>query len=285
MPSSFVSQLPYALFIIALFLAYGHLVRRGVFAGRNIVFAGIVVGLIAAGASHFQVPAAVRAQTPWPVLLIGPLLMLACSAVCVAFAYRAQQVVEAARFDVGDTTVIVRYSPAGRIEADALILPALTTLRMLGGVPGAVGIAAGASVEREALAQAPVNLGKIVRTGGGRLAVEHVFHAAVGEPLRGVDAATLRRALESATQQARKAGAETLAVPVGSLRGLDLGRVAGVTADAVLKQRRAFSQIVFVALDVRSVATVRAAVERAVAAAQNPAGREGKPFSAAERIS
>lgn len=268
--SPLAAQLPYAVFVVALFLGYSHLVRRGTLAGRNIVRAGAAVGLVAAAASFFQVAPETRAQTTLPVLLVGPLMMLVCTAVCVAFAYRAQKVVEAARFALGDTTVIVRYSPASGIAADALLLPALTTLRMLGGVPGAISIAGGPSIEREAMRVAPVNLGKVVMTGAGRLAVDHIFHAAACEPPRAADANVLRRALESAAQQARKAGAETIAVPVGSLRGLGIERVAGVTVEAVLKQRRAFSEIVFVALDVRSTNVIAAAVASAVEAASHP---------------
>jgi O-acetyl-ADP-ribose deacetylase (regulator of RNase III) len=279
--SPLAAQLPYAVFIIVLFLGYSNLVRRGTLAGRNIVLAGAVVGLIAAAASFFQVAPETRAQTALPVLLVGPFMMLVCTAVCVAFAYRAQKVVEAARFTLGDTTVIVRYSPASRIEADALLLPALTTLRMLGGVPGALRVAGGPDIEREALRAAPVNPGKVVMTGAGRLAVDHVFHAAVGEPLRPVDAGVLRRALEGAAQQARKAGAETIALPVGSLRGLGVERVAAVAAEALLKQRRAFSEIIFVALDVRSTSMVAAAVSKAVEAVtarprQQPANRSSE---------
>ncbi len=274
--SPLAAQLPYAIFVVALFLFYSHLVRRGTLAGRNIVLAGAVVGLVAAAASFFQIAPQTRAQTPLPVLLVGPLMMLVCAAVCVAFAYRAQKVVEAARFALGDTTIIVRYSPASGIEADALLLPALTNLRMLGGVLGAISVAGGPSIEREAMRVAPVNLGKVIMTGAGSLAVNHVFHAAVCEPLRPADANVLRRALESAAQQARKAGAETIAVPIGSLRGLEIERVAAVTAEAVLKQRRAFSEIVFVALDVRGTNVVAAAVAKAVedvARSPRPAGR------------
>jgi O-acetyl-ADP-ribose deacetylase (regulator of RNase III) len=111
--------------------------------------------------------------------------------------------------------------------------------------------------------------------------VDHVFHAAVGEPLRPVDASVLRRALEGAAQQARKAGAETIALPVGSLHGMSVERVAAVAAEALLKQRRAFSEIIFVALDVRSTSMVAAAVSKAVEAVtarprQQPANRSSE---------
>jgi O-acetyl-ADP-ribose deacetylase (regulator of RNase III) len=263
--STLAGQIPYALFVISLFLAYGTLVRRGVVSGRGILAAGALVGAAAVAASFFNIPAAQRQALPLPVLLSGPVVMALCSAFCVAFAYRAQQVVDLARFDRGDTRIIVRYAPASRIEADVLLLPAMTSLRLLGGVAGAVGIAAGAAVEREARARGPIGPGKVVATGAGRLSVGRVFHAAAYDPGRPADAGALRRALENGAQQARKAGAETVAVPVGSLPGLPLDRVAAVCVEALLKHRHAFSEIVFVALEVRSGPPVRDAIARAMA--------------------
>jgi O-acetyl-ADP-ribose deacetylase (regulator of RNase III) len=203
--------------------------------------------------------------------------MALCALFCVWFAYRSQQVSDLARFDLGDTRVVVRCAPAGRIEADAMLLATSTSLRMLGGVPGAVGVAGGlAAIEREALAAAPASLGKVVATGAGRLAVDRIFHAAVHEPLRAVDQGQLRRGLESAAQQARKAGAETVAVPVGVLRGMPFARGARIAAEAVLKHRRAFSEIVFVALAVQSGPALRAAVEEVVQELSAPGAGAGQ---------
>ncbi len=267
MPSPLLSQLPYALFIIALFLAYGAVVRRGLVSGRAIIGVGVLVGALAVAASFLNIPAPVRQRAPLALVLFAPGLMAACAALCVTFAYRAQKVADLATFEIGDTRIVVRYAPASRIQADALLLPAMTTLRMLGGVPAAIRAAGGAGIEKEALASAPAGIGKVVSTTGGRLGVDRVFHVAVHEPLRPVEEVTLRRGLESAAQQARKAGAESVALPLGALRGLPAAKVAAAAAEAMLKQRRAFSEITFVVLEARSAPPIREAIERVVTAA------------------
>lgn len=258
------SQIPYAVFVVSLFLAYGALVRRGVVTGRAIIGVGILVGVAAAAASYVNIPPLVRQQMPLPLLLIAPGSMALCAAVCIAFAYRSQKIEDLAVHTLGDTRIVVRYTPANRIEADALLLPTVTTFRPLGGLSGAVGVAAGSAPEKEAQAVAPAKVGKVVATTGGKLRVTRIFHVAVHEPLRPVEAAPLRRGLENAAQQARKAGAETIAVPVGALRGLPVAQGATITAEAVLKQRRAFSEIVFVVLELRHAPIVRDAVAKAV---------------------
>ena len=258
------SQVAYILFILCLFLFYGSLVRRGFIAGRAIIGVGVIVGIVAATVSFFHIPLETRRQSPLLFLVLPPAMMALCAAVCVWLAYRAQTVLELATFSVGDTRVGVRYAPAARIEADALLLTTTTVGRMLSSVSAAVGIAAGSQVEKAVVSQAPLGIGKVVATGGGRLAVDQVFHAAVHEPQRPVTEAALRRGMENAAQQARKAGAETIAVPVGSVRGIPLPRAAEIVAEAVLKQRRAFLDITFVALDMRSAPVIREAVERAV---------------------
>lgn len=264
--SSLASQIPYMLFVVSLFLVYGALVRRGVVAGWAILGVGVVVGAAAVTASFFNIPLELRREMPPLLIASGPGAMALCAAFCVAFAFRAQKVVDLASFSLGDTTVIVRYSPAARLDADALILPTSTGLRMRGGVAGALAVAGGPGIETEARAKAPIGIGKVVATGGGRLAVDRVFHAAVSAPGSVVEAAALRRGLEAALGQARKSGAETLVVPIGGLRGLSAGQVATVAAEALLKQRSAFSQIVFAALDLRGGETVRRAVEAVVVA-------------------
>lgn len=264
------SQIPYALFVVSLFLFYGMLVRRGIISGRAIIGVGVIVGVAAAAASFLHLPAPARRDMPLALLMTGPAVMGLCAAFCVTFAYRSQKVQDIASWDVGDTKIIVRYAPASRIEADALLLTTTTRLRLLGGVPGAIGMASGVAVEKEALIYAPVKSGKAVITGGGRLAVDHIVHAAVSEPLRPVEEGPLRRALENAAQQARKAGAETIAVPIGGLRGLPLSRVAVITAETILKQRRAFAEIVFIALDMPSSRILQEAAATAVNAALTP---------------
>lgn len=257
-------QLPYFLSIISLFWVYGTAVRRGYLAGRAIVGVGVFVGLIAVAASFLNFPPDLRRTLPLPLLLLPPASMAVCAAVCVWYAYRAQRVEDIMATEIEGTRVIARYAPARRIATDALLLPTATTLRMAPGTAAALATVGGAAITREARASAPVPLGKVVATGGGPLPVERIFHVAVYEPLRAADEAALRRGLENAAQRARKAGAKRLAVPVGPLPGLPLHRVAVVTLEAVLKQRRSFEEIVFVALVERSLPALRDALARTI---------------------
>ncbi len=263
-----LSQIPYAIFVIALFVGYGILVRRRVFEGRNILLAGAVVGVLAVAAATLNALPQ-RTVLPLPLLLINPLMMGIVTVYCVWFSYRQQRVEDVATLAVGDTKVIVRVCSAFRIpDADALLLPTSTAMRMLGGVPGAIGIASGGAAEREARQSAPVGMGKVIATSGGRLAVARIFHVAVYDAGRGVDENALRKGVESAAQQARKSGAESVVLPVGAYRPLSAARVAAVVAEGVLKQRRAFAEIVFVALEPRDADAIVQAVTSAVEAAQ-----------------
>jgi len=203
-----------------------------------------------------------------PLLFLGPGLMGACAAFCVSLALRAEKAVDLATLQVGDTKIIVRACLPSRLpDADALILPTSTTLRMRGGLPGAISTAAGSAVETEVLQSAPTGMGKVVVTGAGRLPVGRVIHVAVYEPPHRVEATTLRRGIEAACQQARKAGAESLVIPVGGWRGLPVAEATRVIAEAALKQRKAFGEIVFAVFEPPLGKIVQTAVEQAVTAA------------------
>jgi O-acetyl-ADP-ribose deacetylase (regulator of RNase III) len=205
--------------------------------------------------AYFSLPAPERAQAPLGLLLVSPLTMLVTATACTLIVYRSQRVQPMASYHLGDTLVDVCYSPAALINADALLLPISTALRLVGGGGGmlsAIGAAGGPAIERELRAAGRVGVGKVVRTGGGRLNVDYVFHAVAYEPLRPAEEGHVRRALENAAQQARKKGLEHIAVAVGPLRGLTTRQAAVASVEAILRQRRAFARITFVALDVRS---------------------------------
>jgi O-acetyl-ADP-ribose deacetylase (regulator of RNase III) len=264
-------QLPYFLFIVVLFLGFGQAVRRGRVTGRAILVTGALVGLAAAAASlvaaYFSLPAGERAQAPLGLLLVSPLTMLVTATACTLIVYRSQRVRTMANYHLGDTVVDVCYSPAALIHADALLLPVSTALRLVGGGGGmlsAVGAAGGPAIERELRAAGRVGAGKVVRTGGGRLNVDYLFFAVAYEPLRPTEEGHLRRALENAAQQARKIGLDHIAVAVGALRGMTPRQSAVASVEAVLRQRRAFAQITFVALDVRSAQTLAEAAQSVV---------------------
>jgi O-acetyl-ADP-ribose deacetylase (regulator of RNase III) len=263
---AFAAQLPYFLFVLSLFLIYGALVRRGVVSGRGVLWAGLGFGAVAVAASAIN---GIKQGLPPAFLAYNLFLMTGTAAFCVIFSYRQQRVIDLATFTAGDTKVIVRQAPATKLpDAQALLFPATTTLRMTGGIPGALGIAAGPTVEKEAMAQGPVGTEKVVETGPGKLPVGRLYHVAVNDPARPADAALLKRAMSKAALAAKNAGAESVVVPVGVYGGLSVAKMTQAVAEGVLRQRKAFAEVVFVVLEGRdadpAIEAVRAAVEAAV---------------------
>jgi O-acetyl-ADP-ribose deacetylase (regulator of RNase III) len=200
---------------------------------------------------------------------MNPGAMALCTAYCVVISYRMHKVEDLATFALGDTKVIVRICPATKMpDAQALLLPGFTTLRLGFGVPGQVGNAAGEALEKEAAPHAPVGVGKVVETGPGKLAVGRVYHVAVTEPGKRVRAADMKRFVGQAALAARKANAESLCVPLGVYPGLNVLDASSAIAEGVLKQRKAFAEIVFLVLEARDGKEALAGVNRALKAVE-----------------
>jgi O-acetyl-ADP-ribose deacetylase len=99
------------------------------------------------------------------------------------------------------------------LEVDAIANAANNHLWMGSGVAGAIKRAGGEEIEREAVAQGPIEVGDALATGGGKLAARWVIHGAVmGQDLR-TDAELVRRTTESCLRVADELGVESLALP------------------------------------------------------------------------
>jgi len=83
-------------------------------------------------------------------------------------------------------------------DTDAIVNAANNALWMGAGVAGAIKARGGVEIEREAMAQGPVEPGACVVTSAGRLAARHVIHAAV----MGQDLVTSPVAIKRATLHA-----------------------------------------------------------------------------------
>ncbi len=265
-PSQVTRLIPYFLLVLILYTTYGILVRRGTIKGKNIVWSGIGIGVVAVIASIIFILPDYRQGVPLPVLLIHPIMMAAVTAYCVGLTYRSQKVQTHSTYILGDTKVLVISCLASSIpDADALLLPGNTTLKMVGGLAGPIGFAAGAEADKAMAKNGPVGMGKVVEGAPGRLAVGRIYQVAVQEPLKDATAATLKRGMESVVLAARKGEAESVAIPLGGLRGLATSQCMEIMAEAVLKQRKAFGEIVFFALDARTAtlgdATIRKFIE------------------------
>ncbi len=114
------------------------------------------------------------------------------------------------------------------VEADAIANAANDHLWMGAGVAGAIKRAGGDEIEREAMAQGPVEPGTAVATTAGRLRARYVIHGAVmGQDLR-TNAELVRRTTRACLALADELGCESLALPAfgTGVGGFPLGECA-----------------------------------------------------------
>ena len=143
------------------------------------------------------------------------------------------------------------------LAVDAVANAANDHLWMGAGVAGALKRAGGEEIEREAVAQGPIEVGDAVVTGAGRLPARWVIHAAVmGQDLR-TSAEAIRSATRRTLELADSLGAESVALPAfgTGVGGFPLDECARI----MVSEARAF--------DGRSVQRVVFAVWGAEAAA------------------
>lgn len=124
---------------------------------------------------------------------------------------------------------------------------------MGGGVAGAIKAAAGDEVEREAVAQGPIEPGEAVVTSAGRLGppIRWVVHAATMGPDLQTSEAYIRAATASALRAAEQAGARSVALPAlgTGVGGFSLERAAEVMVEEarrVVDTGTSLERIVFV---------------------------------------
>jgi O-acetyl-ADP-ribose deacetylase len=117
-----------------------------------------------------------------------------------------------------------------QLEVDAIANAANDHLWMGAGVAGAIKRAGGAEIEREAVAQGPIEVGDAVATGAGRLSARHVIHGAVmGQDLR-TNGDLVRRTTRRCLGLADELACRSLALPAfgTGVGGFPLGECARI---------------------------------------------------------
>jgi O-acetyl-ADP-ribose deacetylase (regulator of RNase III) len=174
----------------------------------------------------------------------------------------------------GRTTLAALRGELIEQPVEAIVIAANQRGAIGTGAAGAVRVAGGAAIEREAMEQAPLALGGAIATTSGKLAergVALIIHAVVAERL--AEASTLelvRRATAAALALAEEHRVRSLAVPaVGSGTGpnhLRTGAVAEAVVDEVIAHLRRtqtrLERVVFVARDEDDVAVFAEAIAR-----------------------
>jgi len=151
------------------------------------------------------------------------------------------------------------------LELDALANAANSSLWMGAGVAGAIKRAGGEEIEREAVAQGPIEPGEAVATTGGRLHARWVIHGAAMGPDLATSAKLIRRATRSCLQLADGLGAHSLALPAfgTGVGGFPVDEAARIMVDVVTAfEPESLEEVVFAVFG----DAARDAFERALAA-------------------
>jgi O-acetyl-ADP-ribose deacetylase len=134
------------------------------------------------------------------------------------------------------------------LDVDAIGNAANNALWMGAGVAGAIKRSGGEEIEREAVAQGPIEVGDAVATGGGRLRAKHVIHGAVmGQDLR-TSAELVERTTTRCLEVADELGAGSLALPAfgTGVGGFPLDECARIMVAAVRRyEPRKLQRVVF----------------------------------------
>jgi O-acetyl-ADP-ribose deacetylase (regulator of RNase III) len=101
-------------------------------------------------------------------------------------------------FPLPPLTIEVLEGDISTRQVDAVVNAANNELWMGSGVAGAIKARGGVEIEKEAMAQGPIQPGESVVTTGGRLPAAHVIHAAA----MGQDLMTSARLIEASTRSA-----------------------------------------------------------------------------------
>lgn len=154
------------------------------------------------------------------------------------------------------------------IEADveAIVNAANSQGLMGGGVAGFLKKAAGAEVEREAVSQAPIPVGRAATTGAGALdKFRAIIHAPTMErPAMRIPPENVYQATGGALRAAEEAGFQSLAVPgMGTgVGGVDHGEAARQMVRAIRDfEGESLSRVVLVDIDEAMVKAWREALE------------------------
>lgn len=142
--------------------------------------------------------------------------------------------------EIGDIAVKVRHGDILSVFTDAIVNPASPDGKMTTGCAGAIKHAGGEEIEKEAMAQAPINTGTAVATGAGALPFLHVIHAPTGDVPGGASSREkVRGAVAAALALADQLELETITIPgMGTgIGGLSPDEAAQAILEAIIAHK------------------------------------------------
>jgi O-acetyl-ADP-ribose deacetylase (regulator of RNase III) len=114
---------------------------------------------------------------------------------------------------LGFTKLELSLGDLTELDVDVIVNAANTSLRMGGGVAGAIKRKGGIIIEKEAISKAPIRVGSAIVTNAGKLKAKYVIHAAVMALDFKTDLEKIRQATKSALELAEKLKINSIAFP------------------------------------------------------------------------
>lgn len=158
------------------------------------------------------------------------------------------------RVKIGDGELTILQGDITEQPTDAIVNAANNHLWMGAGVAGALKRKGGEEIEREAVAQGPIEVGQAVLTSGGKLKAKYVIHAAaMGQDLRTdadkIKTATHQSLLIAEKQQLSSTSFPALGTGIGGFSPFHCAKIMiGEAIDFLLKAKY-LRKITFVLFD------------------------------------
>lgn len=158
------------------------------------------------------------------------------------------------RVSIDRNTIEVVQGDITDQDTEAIINAANNHLWMGGGVAGAIKRRGGDEIEREAVAQGPIDVGSAIITSGGKLKANHVIHAAVmGQDLH-TSAEKIKTATVNSLRLAESKQISSLSFPalgtgVGGFSIFHCAKIMITEAIEFLQNTRFLQHIRFVLFD------------------------------------
>jgi O-acetyl-ADP-ribose deacetylase (regulator of RNase III) len=154
----------------------------------------------------------------------------------------------------GNGEIEVTKGDITEMATEAIVNAANNHLWMGAGVAGAIKRKGGIEIEREAISKGPIEVGKAVITGAGRLRSKYVIHAAgMGQDLQ-TDAYKVREATKNSLKLAESHKISSIAFPaigtgIGGFPVEECARAMLGEAEEFLQTSRHLRKIAFVLFD------------------------------------
>ncbi|NOZ58092.1 MAG: macro domain-containing protein [Euryarchaeota archaeon] len=155
------------------------------------------------------------------------------------------------------------------VEAEAIVNPSNSYGVMGGGVALAIKRRGGEEIEREAMAKAPIDVGRAVVTTAGRLKARAVIHASTMQrPAQRIGVEEVRLATRAALREASKHGFRSIAFPgMGTgVGGVPVEEAAKAMLEEILhhlSQEALPERVILVAFDEELFSAFKRALEEA----------------------